>query len=101
MSRSKTGSEAFIVVIGALLGVLISIAVFCFGYWENSHPYLDSSIDRVIQIVILCLCPPSFALIASDNAHGVSLAFMMAEISLLNAMWYAVLAALLVWVRRV
>jgi hypothetical protein len=76
--------------------------VFCFGYWENSHPeYITTSIDRVAQTVILFLCPPNLALMAGDNLHGFQLLLLTAVIALLNAAWYVLLGMVLVKRRHV
>src|ERR1700751_738918 len=92
MGGDKAGSERTAVIVAAITGLLVAVAVFCFGYWENSHPeYITVSIDRVAQLAILCLCPPSLALMAGDNLHGFQLLPLMAIIALLNCAWYVLL----------
>jgi|ERR1700751_5925658 hypothetical protein len=102
MGGDKAGSERTAIIVAAITGLLVAVAVFCFGYWENSHPeYITASIDRVAQLAILCLCPPSLALMAGDNLHGFQLLPLMAVIALLNAAWYVFLGLVMIKRQRV
>jgi hypothetical protein len=94
MNRNRARLEFFLAG-GALTGLLVAIAVFCLGYWENSHLPVSSSADGVIQLAILCVCPASLALMAGDNANGLERGFLMVVIALINVAWYVFLGLLL------
>lgn len=99
----KARSELMVIIVaGATTGLLVAVAVFCFGYWKNSHPeYITASMDRLAQVAILCLCPPSLALMTSDNLHGFQLLQLMAVIALLNVAWYVFLGLVMLKRRHV
>jgi hypothetical protein len=82
----------------ALIGLLIAGAILVFTYWENGHrQYISSTLDGLIQVIVLLLCPPIIGAMAADNAHGFFLVLVAVEIVVLNATWYAVLGGLLFW----
>jgi hypothetical protein len=76
--------------------------VFVLAYLKNlAGQSLGSAADGLFQLTFLVLCPPSFALMATENATGFTLVLVLFEIAILNSVWYAALGAIVfrLWVR--
>jgi hypothetical protein len=87
----------------AMTGFGLAVLVFALAYLENlARGILVDATDGLIQLVFLILCPPSFALMGTENATGFGLALVLFEIAILNSTLYAVLGAIIfrLWVRQ-
>lgn len=86
----------------AMAGFGLAVLVFALAYLKNlAQGILGNAADGLTQLVFLILCPPSFALMATENATGFGLALVLLEIAILNSTLYAVLGAIVfrLWVR--
>jgi hypothetical protein len=72
--------------IGACLGFVIAVLVLAYGYLL---PTMQSI--HINDLLIFIACPPSFILIATDNAGWPIIVFANLIVVAANAFWYGML----------
>jgi len=95
MGSGPTNRRQFIAKF-AMTGFGLAALVFALAYSKNlAGQSLGHAADGLIQLLFLILCPPSFALMATENATGFVLVLVLFEIAILNSVWYAMIGAIL------
>ena len=69
----------------AMTGFGFAWLVFALAYLKNlAGQSLGSTADGLLQLTFLVLCPPSFALMATERATGFMLFLILCEIAIRN-----------------
>jgi putative effector of murein hydrolase LrgA (UPF0299 family) len=84
-----------VLVYFGVIGFAIAWCLFALGLYVNQPTvHLSPALDELTQYLFLLFCPPSFGLMATDNAKGLMLFFVMFMIAVENAVVYVVVAAI-------
>jgi hypothetical protein len=70
----------------AALGFAMAVAILSISWYINTH-----GLRHDLSIVALVLCPPSFGLMAADNAGPIMQVFLALLVAIENAVLYGLI----------
>jgi hypothetical protein len=70
----------------AILGFVIAVAILSISWYANTH-----ALRYDLSMLAFALCPPSFGLMAADNAGPIMQVFLALLVAIENAVLYGLI----------